>query len=228
MAGGLVAILTVDGLLGLLDNRVRELHNRAAFDADEVVVMAVPVGMLVLAGTVVRTGTPREARLSKELDGAKHGGLPYAGVDAPSRSDELVGGDVALGIQEGAEDRLTGPGHLQTALAKVALENRSCLTLHFRAPFGYDIDYQYHNFNTDVKDYRGDAAADTFPSAAAGAVAFRASRCYAGGTNRYLGFLVGMATRGIIGIFHPIVIKFEYYLGKEFSKPGVADESIAL
>ncbi len=34
--------------------------------------------------------------------------------------------------------------------------------------------------------------------------------------HRYLGLLVGLATMGIIGVFHPIVIKFEYHLGKRF------------
>jgi len=114
----------------LLDDRVRELHDRSAFHADEVVVMAVPVGMLVLSRSVVRTGAPREARFGEELDGAKHGRLADARVDAPYRCNELVGGDVALGIQEGAEDRFTGLGHLQAALAKVALENRSWFVLH--------------------------------------------------------------------------------------------------
>ena len=36
------------------------------------------------------------------------------------------------------------------------------------------------------------------------------------GMNRYLGLLIGVATLAIIGVFHPIVIKFEYFLGKKF------------
>ena len=34
--------------------------------------------------------------------------------------------------------------------------------------------------------------------------------------DRYAGILIGLATLFVIGIFHPIVIKFEYYLGKRY------------
>jgi hypothetical protein len=124
-------MLSVNGLLGLLDDLVCELHYRTAFHAHEVVVMAVSVGVLILTRPVIRTGAPREARLGKELDGAKHRRLPNTRVDASCRSDEFVGGDMALGVQERAEYRFAGFGHLKAALAKEALEDCSCITLHF-------------------------------------------------------------------------------------------------
>jgi hypothetical protein len=54
------------------------------------------------------------------------------------------------------------------------------------------------------------------PASGAKIVTLPASRCYTGSMNRYLGLLIGVATLAIIGVFHPIVIKFEYFLGKKF------------
>ena len=84
------AICAVDGLLGALDCVILELDHRPALDADQVVVVFVPICVLEMPGAHIGTGLAGQASLGQELNCPENGSLADARVYAPRLLQELL------------------------------------------------------------------------------------------------------------------------------------------
>src|SRR5208283_2334980 len=92
MAAWLVAMRAVNRLLSLFDGLAVELDQRPAGDADKVVVVRVPVGVLEAPRPLIGTRSTGKPRVCEELNRAENRRLPTGGViGGPGREKPFAG-----------------------------------------------------------------------------------------------------------------------------------------
>src|SRR5208282_1417363 len=117
-------------LLSLFDGPAVELHQRPAGDADKVVVVRVPVGVLEAPRPLIGTRSTGQPRVCEELNRAENRCLPNGWVNAARGREKLLGSHVTLESKECVKHSLTGACHLLPTLVKIRLENLPLLTTH--------------------------------------------------------------------------------------------------
>lgn len=131
-------------LLCPLDGIISEFHDGAAVHADEVIVMLVPIGVLIVARPLVAAGRAGESRLLEESKCAEDRGLADARVHAADSREKVFRGHMLLDPEKNLEDSTTRPGHLKAVFAEVTFEQGNHLFQLTGSLIHFDVDYQYH------------------------------------------------------------------------------------
>jgi len=130
MAAGHEAEAPVNPILRALYVDIDELDDGAAAYTCQMVVMGMIEGVLVQPCRVVAAGFPGQARIRQQLDGAEHGGLTYARIDALGSLEHRLGADVRLEAQKGLQHGPSGMRHLEPASLQISLKSRAFIVIH--------------------------------------------------------------------------------------------------
>src|SRR5262245_3618896 len=104
VAGGVKTVLAADLFFQFADLRRKEFHGSAAFGADHVMVAATIELVLVAGGAVGEGNGAGQSAFGQQLERAIDGGEADLGVSLFDEAEELVGGEVIAGIEEGAQN----------------------------------------------------------------------------------------------------------------------------
>src|SRR6185369_10896329 len=110
-------------LLPLLEFVVAELEDRAALQADHVVVVLVAEHVLEATPAVAGVEAFDEAGLLEHRQRAVDGGARDLGVDLAAEREQLLGGEVLVRRQRGAHDQRPLAGPAEAALLQVRLHD---------------------------------------------------------------------------------------------------------
>ncbi len=122
VAGGQVVVFASDLFFYFFDLRGEEFDRGAAFGADHVV-MAAPIVLAFVTGdTVVKLHFAGEAAVGQQFERAVDGGKAYARIATLDEVVQLFGGEMVVGLQEGAQNGVALPGMLQADSFQVIVE----------------------------------------------------------------------------------------------------------
>lgn len=113
--------------LDRLQSRREHLHHRAALQTDQMIVVSVTKGMLIVGVLVVFFDLLDEAAFDEEGEGPVNGGLRHLDILSPHTFEEFCRGKMTVKGEDLVEDSLPFPGELQAFPVEKLPEN---LTLH--------------------------------------------------------------------------------------------------